>query len=190
MGYDEYQIPKGYDQTEIRAEIDGIQGTLAQNSVEKDKAPFQIIKDIENTVFEYRNKSLNELGRNAARRGSVGWLLGSLTTMPKRPTVSELVDKESCLGGDIFGNGAKFWLDVKPADTVFSNDVADWYYMQNASGNPNQPTVIRFQTTPYSIHKLYNGVEYAPSLDELKTFIKAVELYPDQIAPLYPTKVA
>lgn len=177
MAHDEYQIPSNYSESEIRAEIDAIDYTPATPEVEA--APYQVIKDIEARIFSYRDASL------AMDKKPKGWLNG-LVFRPQNPTLRDLIEEESQLGGKLFGEGHKFWLDTKSTGTVFHSNVADWYHMQTNPANPKQPTVLRFQTTPHSTHKLYEGREYAPTLQELETFVKAVQAYDTAILSLYP----
>lgn len=174
MAHDQYQIPGGYNASDIRAELESIQFTP-----EREAAPYQRIKDIEDKIFSYRATAMAVVNKPS------GWLHG-LTMRPQQKSVSELIDEESRYGGKMFGEGHRFWLDNKGGDTVFQNDVADWYHLQVNPANPKRPTVLRFQTTPHSIHKLYEGREYAPTLQDLEIFVKAVEGYAQAILPLYP----
>lgn len=174
MVKDQYQIPQNYSEPEIRAQIDAI-----QLSPEVVLAPYQQIKNIEENIFSYREAAL------AVEKKPKGWLKG-LVFSPHEQTIQELIEEESKLGGRLFGEGHKFWLDAKTNDTVFHNDVADWYHVQMNPANPKRPTVLRFQTTPHSIHKLYEGREYAPTIQDIETFVKAVQAYDSAILSLYP----
>jgi len=174
MVKDQYQIPQNYSEPEIRAQIDAI-----QLSPEVMMAPYQQIKNIEEKIFSYREAAL------AVEKKPKGWL-GRLVFTQHPQTIQDLIEDESKLGGQLFGEGNKFWLDAKTNDTVFQNDVADWYHVQLNPANPKRPTVLRFQTTPHSIHKLYEGREYAPSIQDIETFVKAVQAYDSAILSLYP----
>jgi len=104
---------------------------------------------------------------------------------PQNNTLHDLIEEESKVGGQLFGEGHKFWLDAKPG-TVFANDVADWYHLQVNPVNPKHPTVLRFQTTPNNIHKLYEGREYPPTQQDVQTFVAAVQAYDVAVQSLYP----
>lgn len=173
MAKDQYQIPQNYSEPEIRAQIDAIQLTP-----EVEPAPYESIKRIEAQVFAYREAALS------VEKKQKGWLNG-LVFAPHNQTIQDLVEHESVAGGQLFGEGHKFWLDAKDNGTVFHNDVADWYHMQANPANPKHPTVLRFQTTPSSIHKLYEGREYALTVQDLETFVTAVQAYNAAILPLY-----
>ena len=177
MANDEYQIPKNYSEPEIRAQLDAID--YIQPSPEREAAPYQGIKDIEARIFSYRKAAL------AMEKKPKGWLNG-LVFRPQNNTLRDLIDEESKLGGALFGEGHKFWLDTKSNETVFHNDVTDWYHLQANPADPKHPIVLRFQTTPHSIHKLYEGREYAPTVQDLEIFVKAVQAYDAAILPLYP----
>ncbi len=176
MAKDEYTIPNNYSEPEIRAQLDAIQ--YAPTTPEVQRAPYQRIKDNENIIFSYREAAL------ATEKQPKKWL-GGLVSKTQTTTVRDLIEKESQIGGQLFGGG-KFWLDNKSQSTVFHNDVADWYHLQNNPANPKKPTVLRFQTTPYTIHKLYDGREYAPTVQDLEIFVQAVEAYTQAVLALYP----
>lgn len=178
MASDEYQIPNNYSEPEIRAEIDAIE--YAQASPENNKTPFQVVKDVEARVFSRRDAALNV---NVEKKPK-GWLNG-LVFQPQNNTIRELIDEESKRGGKLFGEGHRFWLDAKSDKTIFHNDVADWYHLQVNPINPKHPTVLRFQTTPNSFHKLYEGREYTPTPQDIETFVQAVEAYANAVEPLY-----
>ncbi len=175
MAKDEYQIPNEYNETAIRAQIDAIQQTPEHIQ----PAPYQGIKNIESKISSYRESAL------LLEKKRKGWLSG-LVFSPANNTLGDLIEKESNIGGKLFGKGNKFWLDAKSNSTVFHNDVADWYHSRVNPANPKRPIVLRFQTTPNSIHKLYDGREYAPTIQDLEILTKAIEAYAEAVLPLYP----
>jgi len=174
MAHDQYQIPQSLSEPEARAEVESITRTI-----EQERAPYQHIKDIEARIFSYRETAL------AMEKKPRTWL-GGLVFAPQNTNLRTLVDEESVLGGSLFGEGHRFWLDNKAQATVFHNDIADWYHMQPNPADPKNPIVLRFQTTPYSIHKLYNGVEYSLTIQDLEHFLAATEAYVGAVLPLYP----
>lgn len=178
MANDQYQIPQYSLEPQEQAQFEATQHTYA--SPEKEAAPYQHIKDIETQIFSYRAAALAmESGRRS--KG----VLSGLVFGPRRSTIRELVDEESRLGGQLFGKNHRFWLDAQQGQAA-DGSVADWYHSQPNPANPDAPIVLRFQTTPYGIYKLYEGREYAPSIQELETFVRAIEAYAAAILPLYP----
>lgn len=177
MAHDEFQIPTNYSEPEIRAEIDAIEH--ANETPEYRETPIQIVKGVQARIFALRDESLS-----IEKRQQKGWLNG-LVFKPQNSTVNSLIDRESELGGALFGKGHRFWLDVKAHATVFNDDVADWYHMQANPANPQDPKIIRFQTAQ-RIHKLYKGREYPMTTQEVETFVAAVQAYEPAIQPLYP----
>lgn len=178
MANDQFQLPKNYSQSEIRAQLDAIQ--YAPVNPEQQRAPYQGIKDIENKIFSYREAALalNKKAKN-------NWL-GSLVLKPHNNTIRDLIEEESKFGGEMFGKGHRFWLDNKSNATIFHNEVADWYHSQPNPNDPRNPIVLRFQTTPDNIHKLYEGREYAPTIQDIEIFTKAIDNYTKAVLPLYP----
>lgn len=177
----QYQIPLNAENSaeQIRARISAI---VQPESPEVLVAPYEAIKRIERAIHDQRETAL-ELGRRpAAVKRSLLQVLGLVPIA--RPSLHDLVDDESHLGGRIFGEGDRFWLDVHANGD--ERQVADWYYVHPNSQNPKEPTVLRFQTTPHAIHKLYNGKEYPMTVADLEHFVQSVAAYTHKISDLYP----
>ncbi len=172
MTNDEYHIPHHMREPEhsvesdIRAQLDAI-----QYSPEKQPALYQHIKDLEEMIFAKRESQVGIVKKPK------GWLKGLVFT-PQSQTLRDIIDHESRIGGAAtFGEGHRFWLDAKATDTPYTNNVADWYHV----GPVEHPAVLRFQTTPEQIHKLYEGRDYQPSQQEIDTFVAAVEAYANAV---------
>ena len=174
MAHDTYQVPES-SLSDIRADLDAV-----QYSPEKQPEPYQVVKDIEEKIYAYRDSLL--AGQKKPKR----WLSGFVYA-PQDQVLHNLIDKESQRGGALFGEGHRFWLDNKPAQAPYQSLVGDWFHAQpQAAGSKEPPTVLHFQTTPRAIYKLFNGHNYEPTIQELETFVKAVEAYVRAILPLYP----
>ncbi len=178
MANNQFQFPKSYSESDIRAQLDAIQ--YAPVNPEQQRAPYQGIKDIENKIFSYREAALA-----MNKKAKHSWI-SSLVLKPQTMTIRDLVEEESKLGGEMFGKGHRFWLDNKSNSTVFRNEIADWYHTQPNPDDPSKPIVLRFQTTPEKIFKLYEGREYAPTIQDVEIFTKAIENYTKAVLPLYP----
>lgn len=179
MANDEYQIPTSSVEHEVRAQVEAI---ITNPETEPTPSIHARIKNTEQRIFSQRERALH-----TEKRPATGWLRG-MVFAPRQQTIQDLIEKESVLGGALFGSGQRFWLDNKVPDTVFQNEIADWYHLQVDPADPRRHTVLRFQTSPHSIHKLYEGREYPMSAQEVDTFIQAVEAYQDAVAPLYPAE--
>lgn len=175
MANDLYQIPTTYNESEIRAEIHDIQKFVNQ---EYDKAPYQYLKAIEADVFSMREAALQRQA-NATHH----WLR-KLVFPPQTLTLHDLIEQESIAAGELFGTGHKFWLDEKVSSMVHS-DAADWYYQWVDPHNPKHTEVLRFQVTPTSIHKIYQGREYPIALAELQNLTDAITSYKAATARIY-----
>lgn len=173
MSNDVYQIPEKSHQP---------QENTAALSAESDKMSFQRIKELEETIFEYREAYLEI---QPSQRAS--WLKGLVSSPSQQPqSLEALIEYESHYGGAVFGPDNKFWLDVKaPYLNGLNPSVADWYHAQPDPNNPNEFTVLHFQTTPQSVHKLYKAREYPMTLDEVNILFTAISHYHDIVVPLY-----
>ncbi len=176
MAHDTFQIPELNTESQLRAQVDAVfESRLPE--IETIPAQFQFIKDIETEIYTAREKATSTAKKPRS------WLRG-LVSSPQAFTVHELIERESQLGGELFGQGHKFWLDEKTS-TQFHSESADWYHQQFNPQTPKTPTVLRFQTTPQSIHKIYKGREYPVTEQDVTHLIEAIKAYPSAITPLY-----
>lgn len=153
---------------------------------------FKVIKSLEDYIVSCRETALAlDHQAEAAQTLAVIGLLGKWLSPKKLKTPNDLIEAESLKGGELFGPGHRFWFSG-PSET--QPQVADWYH---ASPNPAKQAglinataapevVLHFQTTPTSLHKLYNGVEYPVTLDDLQNFLAAINGYVQKIGDLYP----
>lgn len=172
MVNDQYSIPK--------SNMQDVEPVYIRPTPERETGPYWGIKAVESRIFSYRAAALESQPK--AKK----WLGGLVSVPSHQPTMAELIEEESRLGGAMFGPNHSFWLDVESYGGNFPGEVADWYHMQPNPEDPKKPIVLRFQTTAQKVHKLYNGVEYAPTVEDLGIFVKAVEAYSQAILPLYP----
>ena len=146
---------------------------------EAQRSPFQVVKDIENHAFALRSQALGQTAPKAT------WLQAAKLRRPQQITPQELINKESFCGGKIVSRNEndRFWLDAKSA-CYDQQQVADWYFAKYIP-ETNGHQVIRFQTTPFSIHKLYEGREVALSEEERVAFLETTAAYPGAIEAVY-----
>lgn len=93
------------------------------------------------------------------------------------PTMSDLVDTESHVGGQLFRQPqTRFWLHP----TASKGDTTrDWYFnfVQD-----EQEYTIHYQTDGQNIHKIYNGRERVFTVGEVQRFTEAVDAYGQSVA--------
>lgn len=173
MSKDVYQIPEASRQP---------QENTAAFSAEFDKTPYQRIKEIEENIFEYREAYLETQSSPHS-----SWLKGLVLSPSQQPqSLEALIENESHYGGTVFKTDSAFWLDVKsPYSDGFNPSVADWYHTQPNPGDPKEPVVLHFQTTPQSVHKLYKAHEYPMTSEEVSVLFSAITCYHDIITSLY-----
>lgn len=147
---------------------------------EREAGPYWGIKAVESRIYSYRAAAM------AIQAKPRKWLRGLVTAPAHQPTLGDFIEQESYIGGALFGEGHAFWLDIPSGSADDPNQVSDWYHMQPNLADPKNPTVLRFQTTAQRIHKLYDGREYEPSVQDLEVFVRAVEAYSQAVLPLYP----
>lgn len=116
----------------------------------------------------------NILGRAATR---VGVSLGSLGERKTQYTLAQLVENESVVGGTLFYEGAKFWLQPPVAGDV--SGVRDWYFTPHIE---YAAETLWYKTGPSGVEKLYHGVNCAFSEGELERFTQAVTAYHQAVA--------
>lgn len=165
-------------------------------SVESDVVSFEHIKAIEENIFAHRDVYLQNVATQKSSRHNL-LLSGLMSSRQNEPrTIEELIEHESRYGGAIFGNENKFWLNGQANyggsgfNSGFNNWVSDWYHVQPNPNDPKYPLVLHFQTTPQSVHKLYEAREYPMEPAEVQQLFKAITAYHDIIVPLYQQKGA
>ncbi len=155
-----------------------------QYTPENQSEAFQLFKNLENDVASYR---ADALAIDESEKKGI-WAIWSLARPPL--TLEDLVKQEAHIGGAMFGNGHRFWLDHKGnSEYVKHNNIGDWYYTRpsNPDDLRSPEIVIHYETRPNRISKLYMGKPYALSLAELETFCKAVPQYVTNVREkLYP----
>lgn len=181
---EEYHIPE----SDNHVSHDTLDASFA--SVESNEMIFQRIKTMENTIFAHRDEYLR---LHAPQKKS--WLKANVVSLPSAmgghhtETVRSVIDAESTYGGMVFGADNKFWLDVKaPYSDGYQQEVADWYHVQQNPYDTTTPIVLHFQTTPQSVHKLYNAREYPMSPQETQVLFTAMQRYHDIIVPYYQSR--
>lgn len=176
----QFQIPHYGAEDDIRGRVDYIADPMA--TPERQMTSFESIKHIEQYIFNGRIEVLSTGTYPIERRRSLLQIVG---LMPEaEPTMHDLVDYESKLGGRFFGRGDRFWLDIQ--SSTGNPDYSDWYHAQFNPADPVNPTVIRFQTTPDGIHKIYKGVVRTLTAEDYTAFLVSVSAYASRLAAIYP----
>jgi hypothetical protein len=146
-----------------------------QYSPEKKPELYAYIKEIENEIHDYR---ANAITIESQRKKSILdiWKL----TRPQL-TEDDLIEKEKVIAGKLFGNdGHLFWLDKKGAShNTQQKDIGDWFYMSPPKWL--QPVVIHYETHSSKLSKLYMGVPYQLSIQELENVCRAISQYKDMV---------
>lgn len=170
MANDQYHIPGS--ESPLREALNAADAVLY--TPETQPEAFQLIKDIEDRTDSYRETAL------VAKPKVSPWLkaVKPFVLVPKSP-YEKLVEKEEVIGGGL----------MKKAENIVSqrfwyHDNGDWFY--ESIDTQKNVTVIRFQTTASSIHKIFNGVEVPFAEGELEQFIELTALYEKEILQLYP----
>lgn len=146
-----------------------------QYSPEKKPELFAYIKAIENEIYDFRT---NAIAIEAQRKRSILdiWKL----TRPHL-TEDDLIEKEKVIGGKLFGNeGHLFWLDKKGSSHNKQEDgIGDWFYMTPPKWL--QQVTIHYETHSSKFSKLYMGVPYQLSLQELENACRAMPRYKEVV---------
>ncbi len=173
----QFQIPTGYTEQAPEAIVERV------SSPEFIHYPNQELLNIEMDIFEARKRALQ------AEAPRTSWLQAATLRRPHQITLQELIDNESYVGGKISSSTGhdRFWLDAKnPA--FEQSGVADWYFVHPTADPAAPDQVLRFQTTPTNIHKLYGGKEVPFSLEEQNAFLETAAAYEKAVAKLYENK--
>jgi|GEM_PF-3814920 len=112
----------------------------------------------------------------------------------KRPkvTLDRLINQETYIGGEAWGEGNRFWLSHKGSSSFSPHSrVDDWYHVRDiydpATGRKISETVLHFEVHPTHVNKLSEGRPVPLMVEELETLIRAIELYEQRVRErLYP----
>lgn len=192
MANDQFQIPTTHLQNTTAPEAAAsIQAPVysmesSQRSPEKQPVLYEHLKAIERKIDSYRETAieLDKTRKPDWRQRVVEPLVGVRPLSP----IDKYIEKERTIGGaKVFPSvqGAEFWLH-KPVEGDV--ETRDWYFTYpSPSQVPGEVSVIRYQTTPYSLHKIYGGLEYPLSIQETQNFQQAVVRYTQAVREeLYP----
>jgi hypothetical protein len=139
-----------------------------QYTPEKQPAPFQFIKDIENGMDASVEAAL-ELSR---KKSKFGWMNSRLQLEGITKTESEMI-------GELFGKGKghRFWFEHRsPTAHAFESNVGHWYHTRPViytNGKVGELT-LHYLTSPDRIEKRWNGGTYPIDIAELQDFCRAV----------------
>ena len=154
-------------------------------SPERQPNVYERLKAAEERIYGYRRTAL-EIEESRKPR----FLDVIMGEKHQRVTLKSLIEAESIIGGKPFGEGNRLWLSPKGSSLLANNNLGDWYHAQevrDAFGRKVSETTLHFETHPTHVNKLHEGHPVDVMIDELETFVKAVELYERNIREqLYP----
>ncbi len=176
----QFQIPLNHD-AEYQNIPDMFDVAQPIRTPERAVAPFQFVKDIENRIFAAREAVLaHDSLKNTPKPSPFRSVLHATGIVkPSKKTLHDLIERESYTGGSLVrpNTADRFWLDQAYVD-VNGTSFADWYYMQqNTNVKVKTGSVIRFQTAPNNIRKIYNGHEVPLGPEEQLAFFETVTAY-------------
>ncbi len=174
MANDQYKIPGSSAESPLNEAL-RIADSF-QYSPEKQPAPYEALKQLEARIDSYIDTALALGGPKKSL-----WLraIEPLSLNTKSP-VDQLIETTWRLGGEAFAvKDARFGLYKRHEND--SPEKRDWYVSYPAQDGSKELISIRYQTTPYSIHKLWAGVEYPFKDDEEARFLKAAAFADNRI---------
>jgi hypothetical protein len=168
------------------------------NSPERQEGVYGRIKATEERIHGYRRTAL-EID---SKRPEQGFFETLIKGRQERLTLEKLIEKETYIGGMAFSKQGvqdprvakvidRFWLSHKGSSAVSGgNHLGDWYYVRelyDTFGRKLEEITIHLETHPTHINKIVAGKPVALSIAELEIFIRAIELYEQNIREsLYP----
>lgn len=185
---DQFSIPgqPSEHQQALHRQAVHVAGEFQRTPENKEVYYFARIKELEARVHSYRKTALEIEGRREPTFTES--LLGGKRS---KVTLHGLIDRESYIGGRVYGENIRFWLDHKGSSVLSNgNDIGDWHFVQahiDQFGTVVGETRLHFETHPAHVHKLHDGRPVQPTIAELETLIHAIELYEEFVrAELYP----
>lgn len=157
-----------------------------QYSQERQPEAYRHIKDIEDRIHSYRRTALE-----IEQRREPGFIEAFFGIKRQKVTLEDLIEKESYIGGKLFGPHDRLWLSHKGATPhATHNNLGDWFHVRehyDTSGRKIGDTTLHFETHPTHLVKLHDGRPIDPMLSELETLTRAIGLYEERIREeLYP----
>lgn len=157
-----------------------------QYSQERQPEAYRHIKDIEDRIHSYRRTALE-----IEQRREPGFVEAVFGIRRQKVTLEDLIEKESYIGGKLFGPNDRLWLSHKGSTPhAAQNNLGDWYHVRehyDSFGRKQGETVLHFETHPTHLVKLHNAQPIDPMLTELETLSRAIELYEERVREeLYP----
>lgn len=109
------------------------------------------------------------------QRSSVGQRILGMLGVERRelPDLNELIDKESLVGGALFGIPARFWVHPPVREGV-----DDWYF---SFMRGEQEYTVHYQVDITGVHKIYGGREYPFTPGELERLTDAASAYEQRV---------
>lgn len=196
MANDEFQFPGQPQERPLESALD-IADSI-EYSPERQPGAYERIKLSENRIHGYRRTAL-EID---AKRPEQTFFEIMLQGRRDKLSLEKLIESETLIGGMPYARGEitdprvakvvdRFWLSHKGSSALVNgNDLGDWYHDRRAFdsfGRQLSEVTIHLETHPTHINKIVGGRPVSLTIAELETFIRAVELYEQNIREqLYP----
>jgi len=196
MANDQFQFPGQSPERPLQSALTN--ADVFQYSPERQPGVYGRIKASEDRIHGYRRTAL-EID---AKRPEQSFLEIMLQGRREKLSLEKLIETETLIGGKPYARGEitdprvskvvdRFWLSHKGSSALTNgNELGDWYHDRRAYdsfGRQLSEVTIHLETHPTHINKIVGGRPMALTIAELETFIRAVELYEQNIREeLYP----
>lgn len=184
MANDEYQFPRQSGEQPLQEAL-----RIAdefQYSPERQPEAYRFIKDIEDRIHSYRRTAIE-----IDQKREPGLIESVFGIRRQKVTLTNLIEQEAHIGGQLFGPNDRFWMSHKgTAPHAGHNNLGDWFHVRehvDANNRKTGETTLHFETHPTHLVKLHNGYPIDPVVSELQTLAHAMELYEERVREaLYP----
>ena len=196
MANDQFQLPGQSDERPSNELLQS--GDFLRRLPERHEGVYGRVKAVEDRIHGYRRTALEI----EAKRPEQTWLDIMINGRREKVTLESLIESETLIGGQLFSRGPitdprvvkvvdRFWASHKGSSVLANgNQLGDWYHVRESYdtfGRKLGEVTIHLETHPTHINKIVEGRPVPLTIAELETFIRAVELYEQNIREqLYP----